>query len=193
MNKEDEELLELYLQYIKKRRIIIFIIILVVIFIGILFSRSYLGNIDENTIINNEINIQEENTQNIVNEVTNNNVIDNTASPPISETSNENNKENMVVENQSKTENNTKEQNENKSTQNNPPTTSEKKEQAKAQKPSNKDFLFTEGYTMDNVSQAAQNYLKSSGYSGECIPLKDDEGIYYRYASCFSLVQTKGK
>ena len=57
--------------------------------------------------------------------------------------------------------------------------TSEKKEETlKPQKPSNKDFLFTDGYTMDNVSQVAENYLKSSGYAGKCIPLKDDEGIY---------------
>ena len=45
-------------------------------------------------------------------------------------------------------------------------------------KPSNKDFLFTDGYTMDNVTDAARNYLKSSGYAGECIPLQDNEGIY---------------
>lgn len=45
-------------------------------------------------------------------------------------------------------------------------------------KPPNKDFLFTDGYTMDNVTEAAQNYLSSSGYSGECVPIKDDEGVY---------------
>ena len=32
---------------------------------------------------------------------------------------------------------------------------------------------------MENVTQAAQEYLKSSGYAGECVPLKDDEGVYY--------------
>ena len=146
-----------------------------------------------NSIINDEINVQEENTQNIVNEITNNNVIDNTASPPISETSSENDKENTVVENQSKTENNINKQNKSEATQNDTPTASSKKEQAKSQKPSNKDFLFTEGYTMDNVSQVAQDYLKSSGFAGECIPLKDDEGVFYRHASCFSLVQIKSK
>ena len=31
---------------------------------------------------------------------------------------------------------------------------------------------------MDNVTQAAQNYLKSYNWSGECIPIKDDEGVY---------------
>ena len=43
---------------------------------------------------------------------------------------------------------------------------------------SNKDFLFSDGYTMSTVSDAAYNYLKSTGKSGECIPLQDDEGIY---------------
>lgn len=42
----------------------------------------------------------------------------------------------------------------------------------------NKDFLFTDGYTMDNVTEAAYAYLKDSGKSGSCIPLKNSEGIY---------------
>lgn len=42
----------------------------------------------------------------------------------------------------------------------------------------NKDFLFTDGYTMDNVTEAAYAYLKESGKSGSCIPLKNSEGIY---------------
>ena len=53
------------------------------------------------------------------------------------------------------------------------------KQETVNKKPTNKDFLFTDGYTMENVSQVAQDYLKASGYSGECIPLKDNEGIYY--------------
>ena len=57
-------------------------------------------------------------------------------------------------------------------------TSTQKEETPKPQKPANKDFLFMDGYNMENVSQAAENYLKSSGYSGKCIPLKDDEGIY---------------
>ena len=31
---------------------------------------------------------------------------------------------------------------------------------------------------MENVTQAAQDYLKLSGQAGECIPIKDNEGIY---------------
>lgn len=42
----------------------------------------------------------------------------------------------------------------------------------------NKDFLFTDGYTMDNVTEAAYSYLKESGKAGSCIPLKNSEGIY---------------
>ena len=69
---------------------------------------------------------------------------------------------------------------EEKGSQPNKTTTSEnKKDKSKKDKPSSKDFLFTDGYTMENVSQAAQEYLKSSGYSGECVPLKDSEGVYY--------------
>lgn len=41
-----------------------------------------------------------------------------------------------------------------------------------------KDFLFKDGYTMANVSDAAIDYLKKSGKAGECVPLKDKDGIY---------------
>ena len=63
----------------------------------------------------------------------------------------------------------------------NPQTTTasnENKEKNTKEKPANRDFLFTDGYTMENVIQAAQDYLKASGHAGECIPIKDDEGIY---------------
>ncbi len=45
-------------------------------------------------------------------------------------------------------------------------------------KPRNKEFLFIEGYTMENVSSAAEQYLINSGYNGECIPIQDEEGIF---------------
>lgn len=41
-----------------------------------------------------------------------------------------------------------------------------------------KDFLFSDGYTMSNVSDAAIEYLRASGKAGECVPLKDENGIY---------------
>lgn len=42
----------------------------------------------------------------------------------------------------------------------------------------NKDFLFSDGYTMSTVSDAAYEYLKKTGKSGECVPLKNNEGLY---------------
>lgn len=42
----------------------------------------------------------------------------------------------------------------------------------------NKDFLFSDGYTMENVTEAAYSYLKKSGRKGSCIPLKNKEGVY---------------
>lgn len=41
-----------------------------------------------------------------------------------------------------------------------------------------KEFLFKDGYTMDNVTDAAYAYLKASGKSGRCVPIKNSEGIY---------------
>lgn len=46
-------------------------------------------------------------------------------------------------------------------------------------KPSNKQFLFSDGYDMGNVESACAAALNSSGYSGACIPLQDSNGIYY--------------
>lgn len=63
-------------------------------------------------------------------------------------------------------------------------TTKATKKQNTSKKPGNKDnyppkdFLFKDGYTMDNVSDAAYAYLKASGKPGSCVPLKDSEGIY---------------
>ncbi len=31
---------------------------------------------------------------------------------------------------------------------------------------------------MENVTQAAQEYLKSYDFSGECVPIQDDDGVY---------------
>ena len=51
----------------------------------------------------------------------------------------------------------------------------------------NKDFLFTDGYTMDNVTEAAYAYLKESGKSGSCIPLKNSRRNLYWYESSIQL------
>lgn len=45
-------------------------------------------------------------------------------------------------------------------------------------KPANRDFLFADGYTMENVTSVCQQALFSSGASGSCIPLTDENGIY---------------
>ncbi|WP_300736044.1 immunoglobulin-like domain-containing protein [uncultured Dubosiella sp.] len=48
---------------------------------------------------------------------------------------------------------------------------------AAPQKPENKQFLFSEGYNMENVSGACMAYI--TGYTGGCYPLQDANGIYY--------------
>lgn len=180
MNDEDEKLLEAYLKETKKRRIIIFIsIILFILFCTIIASKYYIKNIPVDENFNNTTSMQE-NDNKTLNEIAEN---DTTNYEIISENVIENhiqNNENNVVEQpqtQSSQEDNKQEE---KESQTSKTMASEgKKNEVQKNKPSNKDFLFTDGYTMDNVSQAAQQYLKSSGYAGECVPLKDSEGIYY--------------
>lgn len=50
----------------------------------------------------------------------------------------------------------------------------------------NKDFLFVDGYTMENVTDAATNYLNESGRAGSCFPLQNSEGIYIGMRVVFS-------
>ena len=59
-------------------------------------------------------------------------------------------------------------------------TTSKKAKKKKSSSSSykSKDFLFEDGYTMANVSDVATDYLRKSGKAGECVPLKDADGIY---------------
>lgn len=122
----------------------------------------------------------QENDNNPLNEIVENNT---TNSEIISENVIENhiqNSENTVVEQPQEQYSQEDKKQEEKEPQPSKTTTSEnKKNETTKNKPSNKDFLFTDGYTIDNVSKAAQQYLKSSGYAGECVPLKDSEGIYY--------------
>ena len=156
MNEQDEKLLKLYMQDIKKKKI--FCIIAIIFFlIGISFF-SYTKYHFFNQIDNS---IQEENEINIINE----NIT--------SQTTTSNGVENTVIKQEQKEETSKQE-----TPQKNIQTTTSKENKTTSQKPSNKDFLFTDGYTMENVTQAAQDYLKSYSYSGECIPLKDNEGVY---------------
>ena len=171
MTEKEQQLVELYLRDLRKKRIILFVIFLVVIsfLTGMYYLKYYQKHITVDNIIENKDASADENNQ-IINEITEINT--NTISE---QESSENTKENIVEQPQKQVEETkTVEQ-----TQTTTTTTSEiKTDTSKPQKPSNKDFLFTDGYTMENVSQVAENYLKSSGYAGKCIPLKDDEGIY---------------
>lgn len=177
MNEEDQKLIELYLQDAKKKKIIFLIVFFIVIII-FLYSGYYLkqlkANDNEDANVNtNEITSTEQENQVILNETTENN--ENTISKQKPQT-NDNTIQNTEVE---KPQEEIKEEKKVESTPTKTTSTSTKKEETpKPQKPANKDFLFTDGYNMDNVSQAAENYLKSSGYAGKCIPLKDGEGIY---------------
>ena len=171
MTEQEQQLIELYLRDLRKKRIILFVIFLVIIsfLLGTYYLKYYQKNITVDNIVENKDVSAGENNQ-IINEITEFNI--NTISE---QKSNENKQENIVEQPQKQVEETkTVEQ-----TQTTTTTTSETKtDTPKPQKPSNKDFLFTDGYTMENVSQIAENYLRSSGYAGKCIPLTDDEGIY---------------
>lgn len=45
-------------------------------------------------------------------------------------------------------------------------------------KPSNKQYLFSQGYDMSTAPSACQSDLLSSGYTGSCTPIQDSSGIY---------------
>ncbi|MCR0531831.1 DUF5011 domain-containing protein [[Clostridium] innocuum] len=44
--------------------------------------------------------------------------------------------------------------------------------------PVTKYFMFTDGYTMENVTSACQSELSASGRSGVCTPIQDESGVY---------------
>lgn len=168
MNEQDKKILELYQKESRRRKILIFSFIVIFI-ICASFYRIYIKDKDiDNTI-------QEEPKSNIINENTTNETntsnIKNTAIQDNIENQNEVSKNTQEIKNETRTEQKTQETKEEAKTQ--VTTTSNNKE-----KPKNKDFLFKDGYTMDNVTQAAQDYLKSYDFSGECIPIKDDDGVY---------------
>lgn len=121
---------------------------------------------DENNIIN-ENSTDEETTSKVENIITEEN------KEKVEEATKDNT--NIVAK-----EENTKQETKENHKENTQTTTAsnENKEKNTKEKPTNKDFLFTDGYTMDNVTQAAQDYLKSYDFSGECIPIKDNEGVY---------------
>lgn len=178
MNEQDKKLLELYLKDARKKKIF-FLIIAIFLIISISFYGFYakynqssndidnfIQKDDENNIIN-ENNTDEETTSNIEN-IT---IKENTEQ--VEEATKDNT--NIVAK-----EENTKQEIKENPKENTQTTTAsnENKEKNTKKKPAKKDFLFTNGYTMDNVTQAAQEYLKSYDFSGECVPIKDNEGVY---------------
>lgn len=171
MNEQDQQLIEKYLRYIKKRRIITFVIFLLLILsAGIIFytiNFNVSSKVNEN-VIQEEINASKE-SENVTNNLSNT-ISENTDEVQLEKTDEILTETLPVVEDSKEVVETSKP---------NTTTSSSKKEvEQNKTKPSNKDFLFVDGYNMDNVTQAAQDYLKSSGYAGECIPLKDSEGIY---------------
>lgn len=176
MNKQDEKLLEQYLNDIKKKNLIISIIIVLVIVsvisFGIYFkTKKDSASSEQNNISNqNEINI-------ISNNETEENAVLNTIEQENTEVVNETQEQKKVEEKQEKKESEETQDNKNQNKQNEESSkTSETKNTQ--EEPANKDFLFTDGYTMENVTQAAEEYLESFNASGECVPIKDSEGVY---------------
>lgn len=173
MNKQDEKLLKLYLKDIRRKKI--FCLIIVAIFISIIFYSFYCkykqdSNYEDNLIQNESIaniiienNTNKENTVSVENSIVNNNI---QIQDKVEEIEKE--KTNTVIN---------KENTEQKVQVNTNATLSNENKKTK-EKPANKDFLFTDGYTMDNVTQNAQDYLKSYNFSGECVPIKDNDGVF---------------
>lgn len=182
MNEEDKKILELYLKDSRKKKI--FLIAVIIVFISIFIFYGYYARLEQSSdqVENNSIN--EETQTNIINNSTNEETSSNTenstkeekaetqietneANKTSSETANKEN-----IQEASKKESNEKEKTKTTTASN------ENKEKNTKEKPANKDFLFTDGYTMDNVTQAAQDYLKAYDFGGECVPIKDNEGVY---------------
>ncbi len=183
MNEQDAKILEMYLRDTRKKKI--FFLILIILFIAVFLLYGYytkykkpINEIDnsiqeeiQNNNIINEIDSKEENTS-----TTENITAQENTEKQLNEV-----QETQIEEKQETTQKdeNKKQETKEKTTDNTKTTViSENKEKKASEKPANKDFLFTDGYTMDNVTQAAQDYLQSFSYSGECIPIKDKEGVY---------------
>lgn len=164
MDAQDKEILKLYLQYRRKRRFLIIILIVVSLFLisGILIYKK-------NRISN--ININFDNQSNNINTDTTIEIMGN-----LIEGSEEIIQENKETEELQKVE----KQNKTKQIVKESPiinTDNIKKAKVKSDKPKSKDFLFEDGYTMENVVGIAKEYLKSSNHSGKCIVLKDEDGV----------------
>lgn len=183
MDENDKKLLQLYKKDIRKKRIIVFLLIL--IFIGG-FSLYYFyidlkqstkeSNSDNKEITSNSIELKDTNEEMNIN-VTNESKTKKTDENKITEAT-VNKVETEEINKQTNKDTNVDKKEDTTKKDNNKKDTTEKVTTNTTEKPKNKDFLFSDGYTMDNVTQAAQSYLKSFNWSGECIPIKDSEGVY---------------
>lgn len=178
MNEQDEKILELYLKDVRKKKIFL-LVSLIILITSIIFYGFYAKQKEVSNDIDNTI---KEETQtniingNITNDVTTSNIENTTAEENVEN-------QNKVNEQTEEIKQNTNEEKEQQKTTDKSKTqvttsSSNNNEKNTKEKPKNKDFLFTDGYTMDNVTQVAQDYLKSYDFSGECVPIKDNEGVY---------------
>ena len=173
MTDKEQEILSLYLKDLRKKRIIIVLIVAYIIIIGGASIRKYVLSNNENVMLNE--NVTKENTTNEIEDtIKTENIIEKTEES-------ENKKQEKIEETKEKISTEVQkpkiEKESNKENNSNNKQEEQKTEKTTS-KPSNKDFLFTDGYTMENVTQAAQDYLTSSGYAGECTPIQDSEGVY---------------
>lgn len=177
MNLEEKQLIDKYVKYRKKRNLIVLLIFSILIIFCVIFLFCFTSkNIkkEDSTI---HISPTEENTT-IETEEKTNEIQEQDAIPQ--ESFQEKPQQNLVETPQPKVEDTKKEETKVQNTQEPLKANSSNKQVdiQKKDKPNNKDFLFEDGYTMDNVSKVAQDYLNSSGYSGKCIPIKDSDGVY---------------
>lgn len=174
MTEQENELLEMYIKYIRKRNLIIFIIAFIVVIsvmYGVYKFKNLNNYVEDSNLIEESI-VEENNISKEIKVENNTEIIE----EKDEENSQTQNIENTIISNE-KIETEKKEEdkkpisttNTKENTTNNTNTTN---------KPSNKEFLFTEGYTMENVTEAAQEYLKLSGHAGKCVPIQDKDGIY---------------
>ena len=178
MTDKEQEILSLYLKDLRKKRIIIVLILVCIIIIGVASIKKYVLSSNENVMLDE--NITNENTISETEKTTKNeNIIEKTKESE--KEKKEEKQETKETEEEINTEVQIKEiEKENKKADNS--NSNNKQEEQKTEKtsskPSSKDFLFTDGYTMENVTQAAQDYVTSRGYAGECTPIQDNDGVY---------------
>ena len=169
MTDKDQEILNLYLKNLRRKKIIIGFILIIIVTISCVYIRMYMMTNNEDIMVNE--NTTQDNTVNENNDIIKSeNIIENSVESI----------EQSVIEELVETEEENIEigKSEEIKQENDSSSDNKQEEITNSTKPNNKDFLFTDGYTMENVTQAAQDYLTSSGYAGECIPIQDTDGVY---------------